>query len=432
MFGMTYLSESRVLRAVFIFGGTLLIFRFLYFMRVHGTAYHYQLAAPSQPEIPDYLRETLEIEPIPRKIWQTGKNGVASLDEDSRSAIRTWQKLNQNWRYEILTDYSAETYVRNTFSKSRPELSDLYFDIVDPILRADFLRYLVLLGDGGVYSDMDTECLKPIDDWIPANLRSKVSVVIGIEYDKQDGGRWADWTLDLQITNWAMLVRPNHPMMDRTVQLLRERMYDIADRKQTSLRKVQLDEKEVLDTTGPAMLTEAVFAHISDVTQSNFTWENITGLVTSRLIDDILVLPVTGFAPGQGHSGSKDATEEVALVRHLFKGSWKGDRPVDQERLKEEEQQKEKEELEKQKEEAEKARLEAEALKEENEKLKKQEEEAQKEKEELENEKQEAEKARIEAEASQAENEKSKQQHDEPKEQTGQDVGEQAGEGDTQ
>jgi alpha 1,6-mannosyltransferase len=33
------------------------------------------------------------------------------------------------------------------------------------VLKADFLRYLVLLVHGGVYSDVDTELLHPIESW---------------------------------------------------------------------------------------------------------------------------------------------------------------------------------------------------------------------------------------------------------------------------
>lgn len=91
---------------------------------------------------------------FPRKIWQTSKNGPAGLDSEDRQPIQSWVKINQKHRYEILTAHTAESYVRDTFSH-RQDIVETFTDLQDPILRADLIRYLVLLGDGGVYSDID-------------------------------------------------------------------------------------------------------------------------------------------------------------------------------------------------------------------------------------------------------------------------------------
>lgn len=91
---------------------------------------------------------------FPRKIWQTSKNGPAGLDSEDRHPIQSWVKINQKHRYEILTAHTAESYVRDTFSH-RQDIVETFTDLQDPILRADLIRYLVLLGDGGVYSDID-------------------------------------------------------------------------------------------------------------------------------------------------------------------------------------------------------------------------------------------------------------------------------------
>lgn len=94
---------------------------------------------------------------FPRKIWQTSKNGPAGLDSEDKQPIQSWVKINQKHRYEILTAHTAESYVRDTFSH-RQDIVEMFTDLQDPILRADLIRYLVLLGDGGVYSDIDVSC----------------------------------------------------------------------------------------------------------------------------------------------------------------------------------------------------------------------------------------------------------------------------------
>ncbi|KAL9069922.1 MAG: hypothetical protein Q9161_005236 [Pseudevernia consocians] len=134
--------------------------------------------------------------------------------------------------------YNAESYVKDRFSH-RPDIEETFVDLQDPILRADFIRYLVLLGDGGMYSDIDTTSLIPIDDWVPSAYVNK---------------------------------------------------------------------------------------------------QNLTGMTESKLVGDVLILPINAFGSGQMHSKSGSPNENTALVQHLFKGSWKADHPFRAEAVKPQEQ----------------------------------------------------------------------------------------------
>ena len=248
------------------------------------------------------------------------------MDDGDRQAVQSWTKINQKWRYEIVTQYSAESYVRERFA-DRWEIVEAFVDLQDPILRSDLIRYLVLLGDGGVYSDLDTRLLKPIDDWIPTEFRSRAKVVVGVEYDKMDGDRWDDWTLDLQFCTWAILAMPAHPLLELTVARVIKALKRLALQQETTLAGVKPSFKQVLDTTGPGIFSEAVFEILSTSTGTNFTWLNVTGIRHPMLVDDIVILPITAFGSGQGHSNAQSPDHEEAFVQHLFKGSWKGDHP---------------------------------------------------------------------------------------------------------
>jgi alpha 1,6-mannosyltransferase len=52
------------------------------------------------------------------------------------------------------------------------------------VLRADFLRYLLLAIEGGVYSDIDTELLKPIHEWEPDEFKSRTKLIVRLEADQ--------------------------------------------------------------------------------------------------------------------------------------------------------------------------------------------------------------------------------------------------------
>ncbi len=85
----------------------------------------------------------------PNKIWQTWKFSITDLSEEDSTRVRTWLDHNPNYRHELLTDASAEAFVHLHFDRE-PLIKDTFFALTDKILRADFLRYLVLLGEGGV------------------------------------------------------------------------------------------------------------------------------------------------------------------------------------------------------------------------------------------------------------------------------------------
>ena len=253
--------------------------------------------------------------PFPRKIWQTARTGPAALDDNDRKSVRSWMKTNPKHRYEILTKYSAETYVKDRFSH-RPDIEEVFVRLQDPILRADFIRYLVLLGDGGAYSDIDTMSLKPIEDWVPSAYADQVNLVVGIEYDKLDGERWGDWPLDLQFCTWAILAKPGHILMERTVDRVIARLKALALQQGTTISGIHASYDDVLSTTGPSLFTEAIIEGLADSTGTEFTWQNITGMTESRLVDDgTYSLRPTSFS--ELHPGHGDASQKCRSCAHV-------------------------------------------------------------------------------------------------------------------
>jgi hypothetical protein len=83
-------------------------------------------------------------------------------------------------------------------------------------------------------------------------------------------------------------------------------------------------DSDVLTITGPAGWTLTIFDALSRAAGTPITWHNLTGLREPRLYGDILVLPIDAFATGLEHSGSTLKGSPDALVRHGFRGSWKG------------------------------------------------------------------------------------------------------------
>jgi len=105
------------------------------------------------------------------------------------------------------------------------------------ILRADAFRYAVLLVEGGVYADMDVECLRPFDP-----LLETQSCVLTLEPTLHVG--WHDRT-EL-VSNAFMAAAPGQEFFAAVVAELPRRHFE------TGLHT------DVLTSTGPLMLDDVV------------------------------------------------------------------------------------------------------------------------------------------------------------------------------
>lgn len=187
------------------------------------------------------------------------------------------------------------------------------------VLRADFLRYLLLSIEGGVYSDIDTELLKPIYEWVPDEFKSRTKLIVGLEADQNPPV--AGTTYPVQFCQWTLASAAGHPAMWTMVEHILE---EVKKRPfQDPPADIEYSDNEVLDITGPAGWTEVVFEYLNTVAGGVVTWKNLTGMREPRLFGDVLVLPIDGFATGVPHSGASETPGEWSLVKHQFSGAWR-------------------------------------------------------------------------------------------------------------
>lgn len=303
-------SKSKRYRTLAL-GAALILALFLFY---HNTSYG---------DLRDLRRSALwnPEQPIRRKIWQTTKLSAMTLEERDRKNLGKWDEMNPDWRREVLTDGGSDNYVRDCFA-ARPEIIEVFTDLRDNIMRADLIRYLALLCDGGVYSDIDTELLKPINLWVPLKYEGVANAVVGIEYDTF-GNDPTPALLFVQLVNWTIMSKAGHPLMDLTVRNALKAIKALAEKQKVLLGLIKATFNDVLASTGPALLTLATFEYLSEATGTQVSWANVSGITAPKLIHDVLILPVTAFGNGQMHSESGPPEDPAALVHHLFSGSWK-------------------------------------------------------------------------------------------------------------
>lgn len=127
-------------------------------------------------------------------------------------------------------DEDCRSFVKTNF----PDFLETYDAYPYPIQRADAFRYLVLFKEGGVYADLDTECLRSFEE-----LASTCSFFSAFEPDEHAKIHNVGQILGNAIFGSVA----GHPFLNQVIHHLRN------DRSETFLHR------DVLTSTGPLMLT---------------------------------------------------------------------------------------------------------------------------------------------------------------------------------
>lgn len=255
---------------------------------------------------------------FPEKIWY--KLGPRGVTEQARKWIDSCLGINPTYTPEYITDLSGDAYVQKTFAH-RPDIVDAFLALPFPILKADFLRYMLLFNEGGVYFDLDVSCEgQPIRDWIPEQYRKEASLVVGWEFDVG----WGD-SFVREFATWTIMAKPRSPhllmLLDDILEGLREKTeeYNV-----TVAELTWTMVGDVVDLTGPRRMTRSIYKSLKATLGDDFDQENIAALYEPKLIGDVLVLPGYSFALSSNHYKPEE-TQSPVLVTHHFDGSWKND-----------------------------------------------------------------------------------------------------------
>ncbi|KAI0458152.1 initiation-specific alpha-1,6-mannosyltransferase [Xylaria acuta] len=262
---------------------------------------------------------------FPAYIWQTWKNTPADEGFEFRDQEGSWSYHHPGFVHEVITDQVA-VHVLRLFYAAIPEIIEAYEALPEPVLKADFFRYLILLARGGIYSDIDTYALQSALDWVPETVPQKsIGLIIGIEADP-DRPDWKDWySRRIQFCQWTIQAKPGHPVLRDIVSRITT---ETLKRKKEGLFVSK--EKSIVEFTGPAVWTDTIFDYFNDPryfdmkrSAGEISYLNFTGMEKSKKVGDVVILPITSFSPGVQQMGAKDYDDPMAFVKHDFEGTWK-------------------------------------------------------------------------------------------------------------
>lgn len=94
---------------------------------------------------------------IPKIIHQTWKS--EQIPAEFQEYVQSWEAKNPTWERMFWTDRALLDFVTDHY----PDFLSIFTGYSSGVMRADAGRYLLLHHFGGVYADLDCECVNPID-----------------------------------------------------------------------------------------------------------------------------------------------------------------------------------------------------------------------------------------------------------------------------
>jgi mannosyltransferase OCH1-like enzyme len=204
-----------------------------------------------------------------------------------RTLADSWVRNHPGWEYRLWTDAENRKFIKCFF----PDFLVRYDSYPFHIQRVDAVRYFVLYSFGGLYVDLDFECLQPFDQ-----LLADHECLLGLEPEEH----CRIHNREQIIGNALMAAVPMHPLLGEVIRELVE------------YESVREDRNTViLETTGPFMLSR-VYARcrLADVT-----------LLPSR---DVYPLSLYDLdrAARTGWSELERFKLREAYAVHYFAGTW--------------------------------------------------------------------------------------------------------------
>ncbi|KXX76255.1 Initiation-specific alpha-1,6-mannosyltransferase [Madurella mycetomatis] len=288
------------------------------------TLFQFLLPGSASPATLGISRPPAAEIPIPRQIWQIFFPPPGSRVIDKRILFSNeWIAMSPGYTYTLVSEHEAAAFIDANFD-SRPEIAETYHALKNPALKSDFLRYLLLLARGGIYTDVDTRPIVPLEDWLPADKRRDIRLIIAPEYDESQDPPPQDWMHPVQFCQWTIAAAPNHPILARMVNRTMETLHYVAQQQGTTLDKADFSDFNVLNSTGPVVWSEVVLESIKEMNLNITGFSDFYGVHEQRYYQDVVVMPHESFRGDVlDEWGIGWRKNRRALVRHFYKGGWR-------------------------------------------------------------------------------------------------------------
>jgi mannosyltransferase OCH1-like enzyme len=220
-----------------------------------------------------------------------GRDGTTP-NEILLELAKTWKEKNPSFEYQFWDYKKIDAFLENYY----PDFILTYHNFRYDVQRWDAIRYLILYHFGGIYADLDYECIESIE-----LLFKDRSCCCGTE--PPEHGRI--FHRPYIISNAFMAVEPKHPFFKLIIKTISNNHSNAKDK-----------FNYVLETTGPYMLSQLY----EDYNEREKIW-----LIPSDIISPLSQPEVMLIRNGITTDEISEKVEKAYAI-HYFFGSWCYDR----------------------------------------------------------------------------------------------------------
>ncbi|HEY6630921.1 MAG TPA: glycosyltransferase [Rhizobiaceae bacterium] len=213
------------------------------------------------------------IPPILHQTWKDDR-----IPAQFEAWVESWKRHNPGWTRMFWNDRRLLEFVAEHY----PAFLPIFCSYSNGVERADAGRYLLLHHFGGVYADLDCECVAPF-----APIMDEDRVVLSLEPPSHFAGEASYRWLPYLLFNGTMASPPGHPFWLHLISYLPD----------------VFRAKSAIDATGPAVLTSAQLSYPDQAS--------------------LVIHPFSLFSPldRDGKPGAEKGEGETLSIHH-WAGTW--------------------------------------------------------------------------------------------------------------
>lgn len=158
--------------------------------------------------------------PIETNIWQiwssTDTSQKDEFPETCISLVDRWKDANSDYEHHLVNINEVQKWVQEELSDV-PEVVVALDSLPDERIKMEFLKYLLVYIRGGLYADIDTIDIRPLEDWKAVFLASEAPtpprLAIGIASDFNHDN-WQDYyNRRIVFSTSLFMSKQHHPFL---------------------------------------------------------------------------------------------------------------------------------------------------------------------------------------------------------------------------
>jgi len=227
---------------------------------------------------------------IPRIIHQIYED-PAGPPANLLNIAETWKENHPGWEYLFWNRQKINDFLESTC----PDFLDYYRAYPFNVQRWDAIRYLILYHIGGMYIDLDYECIRPFDVLLTGS-----TCCMGMEPTLHN---LSYYNKPLLVGNALMASVPKHPYMAAIIE-------DMKTNFKVDYQKS--DSRQIMETTGPLMVTRVY---------TRYKKKEDATLLPADLVAPLSIKEVRMLRTGHARPDVLKKVEKSFAI-HYFFSSW--------------------------------------------------------------------------------------------------------------